>query len=439
MKHLLTTCLLATAGLACADLVPAAKTTAMLEGAAWTPLFDGKSLAGWVGEGYAVEEGAIVCTPKGAFLHTEKEYSDFVLDLDFKLKAGSNNGVGLRYPGTGDAAYDGMEIQTLDDRDPKYAGLQEWQFHGSVYNIQPSTQSKKNVLKPVGEWNHETIVCIGDHIKVILNGETITDCFLSKLKYDEAKHPGAKRTTGFIAFCGHGDYVAYKNLKVADYSMPPAQPKTGGDNQPPTGFKAIFNGKDLTGWKGMVGDGNPFKRAEMKPDELAAAIKVADASAAEHWKIDGGTFVFDGKGQNLCTEKPYADFDFYVDWKIPATADSGIYLRSTPQVQIWDPANPAQFNVGNQKGSGGLWNNKGAGKDPIVKADNPIGEWNTFHIRMVGETVTIHLNGKLIIDHAPLDNYWKPGEPLPREAFLELQNHGNTLYFKNLYVRELPL
>ena len=189
----------------------------------------------------------------------------------------------------------------------------------------------------------------------------------------------------------------------------------------------------------MVGDGNPFKRAEMKPEELAAAIKVADASAAEHWKVVDGVFVFDGKGQNLCTEKPYADFDFYVDWKIPATADSGIYLRSTPQVQIWDPANPAQFSAGNQKGSGGLWNNKAAGKEPIVKADNPIGEWNTFHIRMVGETVTIHLNGKLIIDHAPLDNYWKPGEPLPREAFLELQNHGNTLYFKNIYVRELPL
>ena len=158
----------------------------------------------------------------------------------------------------------------------------------------------------------------------------------------------------------------------------------------------------------------------------------------EHWKVEAGALVFSGKGHSLVTDKKYADFDFYVDWKIPATADSGIYLRGTPQIQIWDPANPAQFQHGNQKGSGGMWNNKGPGKDPLVLADKPLGEWNTFHIRMIGEKVTIHLNGKLVVDGSPLENYWAPGKPRPRSEQIELQNHGNNLWFRSLYVRELP-
>ena len=133
--------------IAAEPLPPAAPTLQMLEsGPAWTALFDGKSLAGWKGEGYAVEDGAIVCTPKGSFLHTEKEYADFVLDFEFKLQPGSNNGIGLRYPGSGDAAYVGMEIQVLDDRHEKYKGLQTWQYHGSVYGMQPSTQAETKFI-----------------------------------------------------------------------------------------------------------------------------------------------------------------------------------------------------------------------------------------------------------------------------------------------------
>jgi hypothetical protein len=437
-KLTLLCCVLASVLPARADLVPAAKTAPMLAELAWVPLFDGTSLKGWVGNGYEVQAGAITCTPKGEFLHTEKEYSDFVLDFDFQLKPGSNNGIGIRYPGKGDAAYDGMELQILDDRDPKYAGLQKWQYHGSVYNIQPSLQGEKNFLKPVGEWNHETVIAIGDHIKVILNGETITDCFLKSLTYDEAKHPGAKRTTGYIAFCGHGDFVAYKNLKVAEFTSAPALPQSAGDNQPPAGFKALFNGKDLTGWQGLVNDGNPFKRRALSPEDLAIAQAKGDESAHAHWSVADGALVFDGKGQSLCTAKPYGDFEMYVDWKIPAKADSGIYVRSTPQIQIWDPSNEEQFKHGNQKGSGGMWNNKNPGKEPLVKADKPLGEWNTFHIRMIGERVTIQLNGQLVVDDQPLENYWQAGKPLLREELIELQNHGNTLYFKNIYVKELP-
>ena len=425
------------------SLTPAAPALAILEKAeGWTSLFDGTSLKGWTGEGYTVEDGAIVCTPKGQFLRTEKEYGDFVLDFEFKLKPGSNNGIGLRYPGSGDAAYVGMEIQVLDDRHEKYKGLAPYQFHGSVYGTARSLQSEKNLLKPIGEWNRQQIICVGDHVKVILNGETITDAFLTGLKPIDGKdHPGLARTSGYIAFCGHGDYVAYRNLKVLDFTPAPHDSTAKlPANTPPPGFTALFNGKDLSGWKGLLKGPNdkPHERAKLTPDQLAAAQKLADEIMRAHWKVEDGALVFDGKGENLCTAQPYGDFELFVDWKIPANADSGLYLRGSPQVQIWDPANPAQFQHGNQKGSGGLWNNKGEGKDPLVKADKPIGEWNTFHIRMLGERVTIWLNGQLVINNAKLEYLWDKNSPLPRAEQIELQNHGNNLWFRNVHVREIP-
>lgn len=427
------------------ELAPAGPTLQMLEQIKdWEPLFDGKTLEGWKGEGYAVEDGAIYCTPKGSFLQTVKEYGDFVLDFEFQLTPGANNGIGLRYPGTGDAAYVGMEIQILDDKHEKYKGLQTWQFHGSVYGVQPSTQAQTNHLKPTGEWNRQQILCIGDHVKVILNGHTITDVYLTgKKPIHDAKHPGLERTTGTIAFCGHGDRVGYRNLKVKSFA--PAAPALTGnpDNTPPAGFVALFNGKDLTGWRGlMAGPGEkPGTRAKMTAEQLAASQEEADKVMREHWKVEDGALVFSGKGRSLVTDKKYGDFDFYVDWKIPAKADSGIYLRGLPQVQIWDPTNPEQFQHGNQKGSGGLWNNKGPGKDgkdPLVKADKPIGEWNTFHIRMIGDRATIYLNGQRVVDRAILENLWEAGVPIPRADQIELQNHGNNLWFKNIYLRELP-
>jgi Domain of Unknown Function (DUF1080) len=426
-------------------LPPAAPTLKMLEAITdWTPLFDGKSLAGWKGEGYAVEDGAILCTPKGSFLQTEKEYADFVLDLEFQLAPGANNGIGLRYPGSGDAAYTGMEIQVLDDKHDKYKGLQKWQFHGSVYGVQPSTQAEVNRLKPAGEWNRQQILCIGDHVKVILNGETITDVYLTgKKPLHDTPHPGLERKTGTIAFCGHGDRVAFRKVKIKDF--PPASPVLGGnpDNTAPAGFTAIFNGKDLTNWKGLLEGPNdqPGNRAKLSPEKHAEEQKKADERMRKNWTVADGALVFSGNGDSLCTAEKYGDFDFYVDWKIPANADSGIYLRGLPQVQIWDPANPSQFELGNKKGSGGFWNNKGPGKDgkdPLVKADKPIGEWNTFHIRMIGDRATIYLNGQLVVNNSILENLWEQGKPIPRAEQIELQDHGNNLWFKNIYVRPLP-
>lgn len=203
------------------------------------------------------------------------------------------------------------------------------------------------------------------------------------------------------------------------------------DNVPPLGFTALFNGTDLAGWKGLVGD--PPKRAKMTPEELASAQEKADQRMREHWKADGGIIVFDGKGDSLCTAKDYKNFDLYVDWKIEEKGDSGIYVRGTPQIQIWD----AKYNP---VGSGGLFNNQKPENPsvPLKTADKPIGEWNTFSIRMVGEKVTVYLNGELVVPAVTLENYWERDKPIYPTGQIELQNHGNSLYFKNIYVRELP-
>lgn len=203
----------------------------------------------------------------------------------------------------------------------------------------------------------------------------------------------------------------------------------GADNVPPDGFTALFNGKNLTGWKGLVVD--PPARAKMSPSQLAEAQKKADQRMRAHWKVEDGVIVFDGKGDSLCTAKDYGDFEMFVDWKILPRGDSGIYLRGSPQVQIWDSnTNPV--------GSGGLYNNQKHPSKPTKCADKPIGQWNTFRIKMVGDKVTIWLNGELVVDNVVLENYWERDKPIYPTGQIELQNHGNTLYFKNVYLREIP-
>jgi hypothetical protein len=209
------------------------------------------------------------------------------------------------------------------------------------------------------------------------------------------------------------------------------------DNAPPKGFSALFNGKDLTGWQGVV----PFgQRKKLSPDQYKDAVEKANKKVLPHWKIEDGALAYDGKGDSLQTAKDYGDFEFFVDWKILKKGDSGIYLRGQPQVQIWDSDNLGKgLEADKGKGSGGLWNNPGGskGKVPLKKADNPVGEWNTFRIVMKGDNATIWLNGILVVDDAPLANYWEKGQPLPATGPIELQHHGDELWFKNIFIKEL--
>ncbi|HVA48114.1 MAG TPA: DUF1080 domain-containing protein [Pirellulales bacterium] len=208
------------------------------------------------------------------------------------------------------------------------------------------------------------------------------------------------------------------------------------DNVPPEGFVALFNGKDLSGWRGVPKPplDSPAKRAQASRAQLAAAQNQADTEMRKHWSVRDAMLVFDGQGSGLATAKDYGDFELWVDWKIEPGGDSGIYLRGMPQVQIWDHASDAAKGVG----SGGLFNNQNHASRPLIVADKPIGEWNTFKITMSGDRVSVKLNEVVVVDNVALENFWEPNKPAYSKGPIELQKHGTRLYFKNIYLRQLP-
>nr|MBI1229343.1 DUF1080 domain-containing protein [Cytophagales bacterium] len=198
------------------------------------------------------------------------------------------------------------------------------------------------------------------------------------------------------------------------------------------GFYALFNEKNLEGWQGVFS--NPVKRAAMDAKTYQREQEKANLSMKDGWEAKDGLLIFKGHGENIGTTTPYGDFELFVDWKITADGDAGLYLRGNPQVQIWDIA---RTNVGAEVGSGGLYNNTTHPSKPSKVADNPVGEWNTFHIKMVGEKVTVYLNGELVVDNVTLENYWDRSKPLPMKEMIELQAHGTYVAYRDIYIREL--
>ena len=185
-------------------------------------LFNGENLDGWVGNktDYVVEDGMIVIYPdKGGKgnLYTEQEFDNFIFRFEFLLTPGANNGLGIRTPLEGDAAYVGMELQILDNTAEKYAELKEYQYHGSVYGVIPA---KRGFLKPVGEWNQQEVIANGDSITVILNGEVIVDGDIKEARkggtLDGKKHKGLKNKEGHIGFLGHGDLVRFRSIRIKE-------------------------------------------------------------------------------------------------------------------------------------------------------------------------------------------------------------------------------
>jgi len=391
----------------------------------FTTLFDGKTLNDWKmvdarGGGYLVTNGVIACARGGGGnLFTEREYSDFVFRFEFKLDEGSNNGVGIRAPLHGDAAYVGMEVQILDDNAAKWAGLRPAQYHGSIYDV---VAARRGALKKPGEWNEEEITCIGRSVKVVLNGKVILDANLNEITDSAvlAKHPGLLRERGHVGFLGHDDYVEFRNIRIKELIRFPR------NNVPPEGFRGLFDGVSLVGWKGLVAD--PPRREKMSSAEMATAQARADELMRASWKVKAGTLVYQGKGfDNLCTTRDYGDFELLVDWKIENKSDSGIYLRGSPQVQIW----------GDLVGSGGLFNNQKNPAKPTKRADYFNGEWNRFRILMQGDKVTVFLNNDLVVQNVTLENYWERDKPIYATGPIELQAHQTPVYFRNIYIREL--
>lgn len=211
------------------------------------------------------------------------------------------------------------------------------------------------------------------------------------------------------------------------------------NNSPPEGFTALFNGKDLAGWHGMP-HFDPRKLAEMSAEDRQKQIDTWTADAKSHWTVENGELVNDGHGAYLTTDKEFRDYELWIDYKTVAKADSGIYLKSTPQVQIWDFTEAGgKWNIGADKGSGGLWNNSpgAAGKDPLVLADKPFGEWNHVRIVQLGARTSVFLNYKLVVDHAILENFWDRNSPLFGAGPIQLQTHGGEIRWRNIFVREI--
>ncbi|MFM1801362.1 MAG: hypothetical protein RJA81_714 [Planctomycetota bacterium] len=205
----------------------------------------------------------------------------------------------------------------------------------------------------------------------------------------------------------------------------------------PSGYTPLFNGKDLSGWYG-VPHFDPRKLHQMTEEELKAYLDKQKPEFEKHWTVENGELVNDGFGPYATSEKHFRDYDFVIDYKTVAKADSGIYLKANPQVQIWDYTEEAKFNLGADKGSGGLWNNsKGApGKDPMVLADKPFGEWNRFRIQQVGARTSVWLNDKMVVDNAIMENFWDRSAPLFVSGPFQLQTHGGEIRWKNIAIRE---
>lgn len=208
------------------------------------------------------------------------------------------------------------------------------------------------------------------------------------------------------------------------------------------GFVPLFNGEDLSGWWGLATE-DPLKWMALPPEKLAEKRAASLADIQAHWRVEDGILINDGNGLFLTSDKNYSDFELLLEYKTVAQADSGIYLRGIPQVQIWDSTDEKKFKHGADKGSGGLWNNaKGSpGKDPLVLADKPFGEWNKLKILMVGEYVTVHLNEKLVVDHARMHNYFnrkkKDPQSIPESGPIQLQTHGGEISWRNILIREI--
>lgn len=418
----------------------------------WVNLSGGEDLTGWKdGEGkttvagYTIADGVISSAPGCSNLMTAKEYEDYILEFEFKLTPGANNGLGVHYPGQGDPAYTGMELQILDNSAEKYQGrLKDYQWHGSLYTL---AAAKKGFLKPVGEWNVQRVTVRGARVSVELNGITILNENLDTLNQAYPDHLGSKRRKGFVSFCGHGDVVSWRKVRIVEIPFGPSSEEAmflpagkKDDSLAEKGFRDLLKNGDLSQWK-------------------------MDTGSEGHWTVkDGWKIAYDGKSEakekNLWGREDLENFELICDWRFRGKGsmkaqpivlpngldmrgpkdevmrtevedlDSGIYLRGSARTQVnmwnWTVGSGEVYGVRNSSVGIGYK----AAVTPRMKADNPSGEWNRFVIRMVGDKLTVFLNGQAVLFDAVLP-------PVKKSGPIGLQHHGAAIEFGNLWLKEL--
>lgn len=296
-------------------------------------------------------------------------------------------------------------------------------------DIADKTEHKKLILREVGRNSiYTALTFAGDYLNVpALQQEAahaVMRITLSQEFHGEKVRELLNKTIQVLE--GPDSEYEKENMRKFISEMPEGE-----------GFVQLFNGEDLKGWKGLVA--NPLERAKMNERTLSQRQERANEEMRNGWKVENGELTFTGEGNNIATEKKYGDFEMLVDWKIydegHQDGDAGIYLRGTPQVQIWDIS---RVKDGAQVGSGGLYNNEVNPSDPLLVADNPLGEWNTFRILMKGDRVTVYLNGELVTDNVILENFWDRSLKIFPEEQIELQAHGSRIGYRDIYIREIP-
>lgn len=303
-----------------------------------------------------------------------------------------------------------------------------------VYELSPYPHTKAQVVEKIGQHrNIYALLTVGELLDVPTN--SIQNA--AALAVMNIVMPGPQNDDGMtdslaIAYLKQAQEVVRgpdseyfkENINTYINSIP---------DDAPRGFVSMFDGKTLDGWHGFVA--NPLQLERMSDSEIEEKLKAANQRMLNHWWVEDGMIHFKGDGQNLVSDKEYGNFEMLVDWRIGDEGDSGIYLRGTPQVQIWDTS---RTDVGAQVGSGGLYNNQTHPSKPLKVADMPIGDWNHMRIVMLDENVSVWLNGELVVDNVVMENYWDRSIPIFPTGPIELQAHGTDIAFRNIYVKEIP-
>jgi hypothetical protein len=389
----------------------------------WIALFNGKDLTGWKTHadqpgGWSVEGGELVGRSSTAHhLFSERgDFEDFELHAEVKLNKEGNSGVYFRSNfsvARGGKFPDAYEVQLLNwypQPTPLTGSLNPWakKKDASAINLKPPPNPD--------EWFKLDVTARGGRLIVKVNDIVSVDVLDNDKTY----------RAGHICLQAMNDNTVKGTtvVRFRDVRIRPLQPapvaKEPAPIQPPAGFTALFNGKDLTGWRGGV----PLPK--LSPEEL----KNANSRVLPRWSVQDEMLVYDGKGNKedgLQTSQAYENFELMVDWKIEPGGDTGILLRGVPQVQIWDRA----------EGSGGLYNNVKNPSKPLIKADHPPGEWNTFHIKLQGDRAWITLNGKSVVENTQMENFWNRALPLPKSGPIELQQFTGRAWFRNVWIKEL--
>lgn len=427
----------------------------------WISLFDGKTLNGWEQKGgqakYSVKDGQIigstVLNTSNSFLCTKQFYSDFILELEFNVDSKLNSGIQIRsnsYPEYHNGGVHGYQVEIDPSGRSFTAGIYDEARRGWLSRLDDNPAARKAFK--AGQWNKFRIEAIGDTVKTWIN-----DVPASHL-YDTMTR------TGFIGLQVHsiggdkaneGIEVAWRNIRIINesptsYTRSMPLPLQSMDNklsdvEKGQGFKFLFDGKTTTGWRGAKLDGFPKSGWVVKDGILMVLESGGGESAA---------------GGDIVTVDKYSDFELHLDFKLTPGANSGVKYFVDPELnkgkgssiglefQLLDDQRHPDALLGNHEDSRQLSCLYDLMKANNLKASCPIGQWSHAAVISKGNHVEHWLNGRKVLEYdrktpefrrLVQESKYKtwPGFGEWNQGHILLQDHGNTVSFRNIKIKEL--